>query len=299
MSELFKRVEHRSKTHLNNIMQLAVFTLNDDRYYGINVSKILSFEDMYRYKLLRSSENQASNAYLLGFIEYQGRAIPVLSLQKWLGLAPSDCRVVLICEYNRENLALPIEAIENIYNVPIRALQKPDIPFGEAFTYSAILTLNGRDESVLVLDIERLLDECGLQSKNDGEYSPLNPSKTIYVAEDSLTARAILGDFFEQLGVSVKFFSDGQALLEAIMQLDHDEVGTLGAVLTDLEMPHVDGYQVILRLREEHVFDAIPIWVYSSMSNQGVHDKIKQIGAQGLIAKGDYATLYAMLHRCL
>ena len=65
------------------------------------------------------------------------------------------------------------------------------------------------------------------------------------------------------------------------------------------EMTRADGYQVILHIRGEQSLERLPVWVYSSMSNQGVLDKIKSLGAEGLIAKGDYGALYKALQECL
>lgn len=299
MSELFKRVEKRSKTHLHNIMQLAIFTLKEGRRYGINVSKILSFEDARRYPLLRSSGDSLKNGYLVGFIEYQGRAIPVLSLEKWLGFGgeEEENRVLLVCEYSHQILALPIQEIENIHNVPIHSLQKPEISLGEAFTYSVILTLKNQEESILILDIERLLMECGLVGEGEEGFERVNGSKEIWVAEDSASAREALRSFLEKIGLEARFFGDGEELIGALEQMEHPE--EIGLVLTDLEMPRMDGYQVILSVRSQKNLEKIPLWVYSSMSNKGVMEKVKSLGAEGLITKGDYPALYAMLVDCL
>ncbi|MGP1580854.1 MAG: chemotaxis protein CheW [Wolinella sp.] len=295
MSRLKQCVEKRAKTHLYNIMQLAIFTLGDGRYYGINVSKILSFEDIRRYKLLRCSE---ASDYLMGFVEYQGRAIPVLGLREWLGLPQNEKkeRIYLVCEYNKQSLAFPILEIENIHNVPTDSLQKCGIEAGGAFTYSAIVEIFGRKESVLVLDIERLLEECALLQEQDAEYPPLVCDKELWVAEDSMSARELLRMFLDSLKIKARFFGDGLELIETLKKEGNSGIG---AILTDLEMPRADGYQVLLYLRGEHSLEKLPVWVYSSMSNQGVLDKVKSLGAEGLIAKGDYEALYKALKECL
>ena len=295
MSELAQRIDKRSKTHLCNIMQLAIFTLGDGRYYGINVSKILSFEDIRRYKLLHCSE---ARGYLAGFIEYQGRAIPVLGLREWLALPQSgeEERVYLVCEYNKQSLAFPALEIENIYNVPIDSLQKCTIEAGGAFTYSTVVEIFGRKESVLVLDLERLLEECALLQEQDETYPPLACDKELWVAEDSASARELLRMFLDSLKIRARFFGDGLELIETLKKEGNSGIG---AILTDLEMPRADGYQVILHIRGEQSLERLPVWVYSSMSNQGVLDKIKSLGAEGLIAKGDYGALYKALQECL
>lgn len=295
MSSLKQRVEKCSKTHLYNIMQLAIFTLGNEQYYGINVSKILSFEDTRRYKLLHCSE---AKDHLVGFIEYQGRAIPVLALRKWLELPKSDEeeRIYLICEYNNQNLAFPIIEIENIHNISIDSLQKCKIEAGRAFTYSAIVEIFGREESVLVLDIEQLLEECAFLGEQDEEYPPLECDKELWVAEDSATVRELLRVFLESIKIKARFFSDGLELIEVLKKEGCSEGG---AILTDLEMPRADGYQVLLYVRGERSLEKLPVWVYSSMSNQGVLSKVKSLGAEGLIVKGDTSSLYKALRGCL
>lgn len=205
--------------------------------------------------------------------------------------------MLLVCEYSHQILALPIQEIENIHNVPIHSLQKPEISLGEAFTYSVILTLKNQEESILVLDIERLLMECGLAGEGEEGFERVNGSKEIWVAEDSASAREALRSFLEKIGLEARFFGDGEELIGALEQMEHPE--EIGLVLTDLEMPRMDGYQVILSVRSQKNLEKIPLWVYSSMSNKGVMEKVKSLGAEGLITKGDYPALYAMLVDCL
>lgn len=144
------------------MIQLVIFTLSDGRRYGIDVAQIVSFENAARYALLRSNA-LLDHTPLAGFIEYQSEAIPLLVPERWLGLRDAqEARVLLVCEHEKRRLALRVQEIENIYALPLELLQAPELSAGGCYTHSVVLSLKGREESVLILDVGRLRRESGL-----------------------------------------------------------------------------------------------------------------------------------------
>ncbi len=286
MSEMIKRMEATSKTHLHNIMQIAVFQLNDKNFYGINISKIRSIDDFKKYEVI--ANNTIKSPLLTGFIRYQKDVIPIISVEKWLGIdaAENVYYEYLVCEYNKNRIAFPISGIHNIFNVPIDDLQQPDGLF-DAITYDTVIEMEeGRKQIVLVLDVEKLLfDTFGATYAIP--QSAIESGKRLLIAEDSKTARQIVDDILKESGLEYEIFHDGQYLIEHLKGLDEAAIDQIGMVITDLEMPRKDGYQVLKFIKESKQMQDIPVAVNTSMSDRGVGVKVKALGAVEFIAKTD------------
>ena len=270
MSEVIKKAESATKTHLRNIMQLVVFHLNDGNYYGINVSKVRSFEDFKRYKIIK---NQAVPMPLLeGYIQYHEEVVPVLNIEKWLDIYQegNPYYEYMVCEYNRRMVALPIAGIKNIYNVEIGNLQKPESLL-DVLTYNSVMNIGDEEVICLVLDVEKLIfDAFGPSYELERDDTRrFGFTKELLIAEDSMTAQAIMEDILSITDVKFRFFNDGQEIIDHLAGLDEAALAQVGMVITDLEMPRKDGYQVIRFIKENATYAHIPVVVNTSMSNKG------------------------------
>ncbi|MGE4294914.1 MAG: chemotaxis protein CheW [Campylobacterales bacterium] len=285
MSEMIKKMEATSKTHLHNIMQIAVFQLNDKNFYGINISKIRSIEDFKKYEVVKN--NTVKSELLEGYIRYQNGVVPIISLERWLNIYKPDniYYEYLVCDYNKNRIALPISGIRNIFNIPIENLQKPDRMF-DAITYDTVVEIDGAKTIVLVLDVEKLLfDTFG--ATYIIPQGAVESQKRLLIAEDSKTAQGIICDILEPSKLNYQIFDDGQALIDHLESLDEAALEEVGLVITDLEMPRKDGYQVLKHLHESSRYKTIPIAVNTSMSDRGVNVKTQSLGAVAFIAKTD------------
>ena len=293
MSGTTAKIEATSKTHLHNIMQIAVFQLNDKNFYGINISKIRSIEDFKKFAVIKN--NTIKTSLLEGYISYQDSIVPIIALERWLEIwtAENVYYEYLVCDYNKERVALPISGIRNIFNVPIDSLQKPK-RMADTLAYETVVDIEGEKTIVLVLDVEKLLyDTFGANYTKD--YAQINANsdfgtKRLLVAEDSKTAQVIVREILEGSGIDFEIFSDGQELIDHLDSLEHDGIDQIGMIITDLEMPRKDGYQVLKYLKETARYAGVPVAVNTSMSDHGVNEKTQELGAVGFIAKTDPKT---------
>lgn len=283
MSTTIKNAEATSKTHLHNIMQIAVFGLNDKNLYGINISKIRSIEDYKKFTIIKN--NTIKSEYLEGYIEYQSKVVPIISIEKWLGIYTKDniYYEYLVCDFNRTRVAFPISGIRNIFNVQVSDLQKSDAMF-DAITYDVVVEVDGGKKIVLVLDVEKLLfDTFGASYEIPTDQVTKN--KKLLIAEDSRTAQEIIKDILKTSAIEYEIFNDGLELISYLENLE--DISSIGLVITDLEMPRKDGYQVIKAIKENARLKEIPVVVNTSMSDQGVTSKTIALGASGFVAKTD------------
>jgi two-component system chemotaxis response regulator CheV len=296
VSDTIRKIEETSKTHLHNIMQIAVFQLNDGNFYGINISKIRSIEDHKKYEVFKN--NTIDNILLEGYIRYQNTIVPVLALERWLEIwTPENIYYeYLICDFNRERVAFPIRGISNIFNVPIGNLQKPQRSAG-TLVYETIIEMDGEKRIVLVLDVEKLLfDTFGANyNLKDAAGEAVFSGKKLLIAEDSKTAQEIARDILRESGIDFTIFDDGLELTDYLDALDDDGIKEIGLVITDLEMPRKDGYQVLKHIKEKQRYATIPVAVNTSMSDPGVSEKAVSLGAAGLIVKTDPKTFMSTI----
>ncbi|MDR2905405.1 MAG: chemotaxis protein CheV [Helicobacteraceae bacterium] len=292
-SETMSKLESASKSHLHNIMQIAVFQLNDMNFYGINISKIRSIEDFKKYELIKN--NTVQNPLLEGYIRYQNDVVPAISLEKWLDIYTPESVFLeyLICDYNKERLALSIHSIRNIFNVPIESLQKPD-RMADTLTYEAIVEIDGEKCIVLVLDVEKLLFDV-FGANYTIPVTNLGTARRLLIAEDSRTAQAIIRDIMKNSPIEYEIFNDGEELMEHLEKLDSAAIDGIGLIITDLEMPRKDGYQVLKFVKENNRYIDIPVVVNTSMSDEGVDEKTKLLGSAGFIAKTDPQTFLSVI----
>jgi two-component system chemotaxis response regulator CheV len=82
-----------------------------------------------------------------------------------------------------------------------------------------------------------------------------------------------------------RMFNNGKEIIECLKSLDEEGINDIGVIITDLEMPYVDGYQVLSYIKNSPQFKHIPVFVNTSMSNEGVITKVEELGAVGFVAK--------------
>ena len=217
---MIKKAEATSKTHLNNIMQIAIFSLNDGRYYGINVSKIKSFEDFNKFKSIKN--DTIKSVFLDGYIQYHNQVVPIINIEKWLEIYTDQSvfREYMVCEYNKYMVAFPISGINNIFNIPIEDLQQPDAMFEDVITYNAVVEIEGQETICMVLDVERLILEAfGTDEIIKGEEGTLQSDKEVLIAEDSKAARAIIESIMTETKLKYTIFNDGKGSVSSSQTL--------------------------------------------------------------------------------
>jgi two-component system chemotaxis response regulator CheV len=209
-------------------------------------------------------------------------------VEQWLGIDRLEVehKAILIIEFNQSTIAFPIHNFERIHNVPIENLQTSHCK-SDFVTYTTLLEVAGREVTCMVMDVEKLLfDVFGLDGGlfDDG-MAEINSCKKAYIAEDSSSARRIVSEIMGKTNIEHRMFNNGKEIIECLKSLDEEGINDIGVIITDLEMPYVDGYQVLSYIKNSPQFKHIPVFVNTSMSNEGVITKVEELGAVGFVAK--------------
>jgi two-component system, chemotaxis family, chemotaxis protein CheV len=168
-------------------------------------------------------------------------------------------------------------------------------------TYTTYVKVNNKDELCTVFNAEQLLRD--IHWTNDGESEvnkyvdeKLDSTKVILAAEDSGVAREILNKFFKKTGAKFEIYSNGELLIKRLEELNPNDIGM---VLTDIEMPGTDGYQVASYVKNNKKFEHIPVIVNSSMTTDAVRSKMNNIGVDGFVGKTDIPNLFELTKKHL
>ena len=214
-------------------------------------------------------------------LTYEGELLKVHTVRTLLGYYPkkSENATLVIAEAAGERFALEVDALEDIEEVVLR-------PLGESLSQlyhlsSATTTATG--EVVLLLDVAGLIR----LSAQDSTLTPLSQAQSVdkqshqlLLVDDSISVRRVVGRMLERAGYEVTTAADGQAALDLLL-----EGKTFDAVLTDLEMPRINGYELIEELRRRAETKALPILVMTTRSGEKHRNLALELGANGYFGK--------------
>ena len=300
MSGISGSVEQMTQGHLRNVQQLAVFYTGHNNIYAINIAKVKAFIITEEVAI---NDTPIDTDVIAGIATIRGEPVTLINLDAWLGQTPlniKDYKIIIFCEFNHKKIGFLIKDMLDIVEKTTQDLRHTE-ETNSKITYTTYVKVNNRDELCTVFNAEQLLRD--IKWTDDGEddvrkYASerIDSSKVVLAAEDSGVAREVLTKFFKQTGLKYEVYSNGTLLLQRIEELDPENIGM---VLTDIEMPGTDGYQVASYIKNNKKLDHIPVIVNSSMTTDAVRGKMNQIGVEGFVGKTDINTLFDLTKRFL
>ena len=297
-SDIQKTVEQMTGSHLNNIMQLAVFYTGNREIYAINISKIQNFVILDEIEIV---PNHSAEGFVVGVADIRGEPVTFVDLDRWLGAAPVpllEYQVGIVCNFNRKKIGILTREIIRIEDKCSHELKIPETP-ALKILYLTRIALEGREVACAVFDAEQLLVDCGLvqeAARSAPLHSPIVQDKQVLIAEDSPSAARKITDFFDSLEIAYELYPNGAELIDRLESIKPEGVGL---IVTDLEMPVRDGFQVIAHIKKSPKLSMLPVVVNTSMTGKGIVEKVKQLGAVDLVNKSDVQALYALVERYL
>lgn len=296
-----KDVEQMTQAHLRNVQQLAVFYTGGRNIYAINIAKIKAFIITEEVTI---TETPTDTDVIAGIATIRGEPVTLINLDIWLGNRVKreidEYKLIIYCEFNHKRVGFLIKDMLNIVEKTTEELRNLEEQ-NSKITYTTYVKVNNENKLCTVFNAEQLLRDIGWTSSGDKEVNkyvnePIHTDKYVYVAEDSAVAREIIKKFLQKIEVKYEIFNNGQELID---RLDIVNPSEIGLIITDIEMPEKDGYQVASFVKEHNKFNSIPLVVNSSMTTDAVVGKMKNIGVDGFIGKTDIPRMYAICKKFL
>ena len=291
--------ELNEKTNLagSNKLELLLFGLGTCETFGINVFKIKEVTPCP--KITRIPDTQRG---VVGVFSLRGNVLPALDLSYFLGLPPVDktrpCSLI-VTEYSQSAQGFIVDSVDKIVRVDWSDVLAPKSVFGSGNTHSKITAITQLADSKLVsiLDVEQILFEAFGETSTEVRSS--SKSATVltgfaFFADDSGIARKKISTVLDQLGISYQCAESGidawkklDALAQTASANKVPLSETLRLILTDAEMPEMDGYVLTRRIKSDARFAGIPVVMHSSLSSDANRAMGASVGVDGYVAKFD------------
>ncbi|ULQ45690.1 chemotaxis protein [Flagellatimonas centrodinii] len=280
MSTLLDRIDEQTRLAGHNRLALLTFSLGDAQHYAVNVFKVLEVTTAVPMTPVSGLHPQVQ-----GLAELRGQLMPVIALPTAFGLALPAQPLWVVTEFNRRQQAFVVSGVERIVHVDVAHLQPPDATERARIT-ALVETPRGW---LHILDFEQVLaDIVGeaheLPSQWHGKLSGERPE--VLVVDDSAVARAQLQRTLTALGAEPILLSDGAQALAWLQQAaDSGRLARLRLVISDLEMPQLDGYALTARIKEDPRLKHLRVLLHSSLSGRFNAQLVARVGADRFVPK--------------
>ncbi|NLS11491.1 chemotaxis protein CheV [Vibrio sp. SM6] len=295
MSNVLNSVDMRTNLVGENRLELLLFSLNSRQIFAINVFKV---REVLKMPML--TKLPGSHHHICGVASLRGEAVPVIDLRQAIGFPPQRGEVLeenlIITEYNRTVQGFLVGQVRNIINTAWTEIQPPPKNTGRSNYLTAITQVKegDRSEIVEIIDVEKVLAEIVHYdvSISDGvlDAQLVNElhGRHVLVVDDSSTARNQVRDTLEPLGVNIIECGDGlQAwnLLKRWCDEGKNLEQELLMLITDAEMPEMDGYKLTREVRQDPRMSKLFITLNTSLSGNFNEAMVQKVGCDRFISK--------------
>lgn len=285
-------------------LEIIAFTVNGNAYC-INV---LKSREIIQLNEVRPAATE--NKSILGLTNVRGNIMTVVDLSYILDKKPTtsiENKMALVCEFNKQQVMFVVDNIIGIQRVKWEEIKKPDPLLKGSLTVGNILTDKG---ILLLIDFEKIVadieanDNVYVKTKDHIRKRPERMSKKIYIAEDSKTIMLLLKDVLTSAGyTNLTVFDNGRDVLQTIYEI-RDKYGKdfnekIDLLITDIEMPILDGHTVTRRIKEDATLNALPVVIFSSLITEDLFHKGESVGADRQISKPSIDGLVAAIDELL
>ena len=274
-----------------NELEVLEFTLGDN-HYGINVAKI---REILQYMPVTPVPN--THPSVEGIFMPRDTMITVINLKNCLNLPQTDEKgLFIITNFNKLNVAFHVDQVIGIHRVSWENIIKPDE------------TLTGEDDRLIViLDFEAIVasisPQTGLRVNDIDEMEARDRSDaTILIAEDSALLSKLITECLKKSGYTNLIVEEnGQEAWDVIkdMQAKGDITKHLDCIITDIEMPLMDGHRLTKLVKSDAELRDIPVIIFSSLVNEEMRKEGEQLGADAQLTKPEIGKLVEAIDKLL
>lgn len=292
MASVMDDVDRRTQLAGHNRMELLMFRLGDnDQKYGINVFKVQ--EVIHCPPLTRVPK---SNPVVKGIADIRGKTIPVIDLAMAIGKNSSvttDQTFLIVTEYNRQVQGFIVSGVDKIVNLTWGEIKTPPVGISSSFL-TAVTTVD--DKFVEIIDVEKILSEViGTVSDISEEISKKSQGvneehRFVFVVDDSVVARNQIQKTLEKLEIPYEVAKNGKEALDKLLdwkQNDPEKIKHIGMVISDVEMPVMDGYTFVTKIKDDLDLKGLYVVMHTSLSGVFNNSLVEKIGADKFLSKFD------------
>ncbi|MDA8095413.1 MAG: chemotaxis protein [Betaproteobacteria bacterium] len=312
MSDLLKKIDARTKLAGTNKLEILLFTLGVDarsgrkEVFGINVFKVR--EVMRVPEITRAPDMPPA---VEGMISLRGALVPVVDLAKYTGIEAEGSRdIMIVTEYNGRTQGFLVEAVDTILRLDWSAMRvPPDMLTAQMGGLVTAVTELPDSRLVMMMDVEKVLSET-THYDDSHLFAGLRPlgrtDRTVFFADDSSVARKQIERTLDAMGVKYISAINGLAAWNELQKLAAQAemrqmpvTDMIQVILTDVEMPEMDGYVLTKKVKTDARFQGIPVIMHSSLSSVANQKLGMSVGVDDYVPKFEPQKLAETLTRLL
>ncbi|MCE5312581.1 MAG: chemotaxis protein [Nitrospiraceae bacterium] len=286
----------------------------ESQEYGINVAKV---REIIPIPVLTKVPDMPVYAEALAHV--RGEVVPIVDLGKWMKIdPPAQMHIkpkVVVLEMLATTIGMIVHDVERIRRIKWTQIQPPPalLQAKHSGRVTGVTKLEEREDAplLLILDLESVISEIGMLSTKKesaaGEMAHVSERKfkgTVLIADDSAVARRILRDILEGIGLHVMEAIDGSKALDilndfAVRAGDNPVTDYLQLIISDVEMPEMDGLTFTKNVKSNDKLKNIPIIINTSLSGEENKEKAKLVGADSYMVKFDSSVIISEVDKLL
>jgi two-component system chemotaxis response regulator CheV len=290
MASVMDSVNQRTQLVGENRLELLLFRLNGTQVYGINVFKVKEVLQCPRLNQL-----PRRHRVVRGVANMRGNTISIMDMNLAIGndaIENIEDSFVIITEYNGSTQGFLVKAVERIINTNWEDIHPPP---GGSGKDSYLTAVTEHDKTLIeIIDVEKILAEVSplpadvsSELLEEGLFERVI-QKHILIVDDSTIARKQIQRVVEQLGIRCTLRKDGRAALtylEEMVAEGKDPYDELVLVISDIEMPEMDGYTFTSAVRANEKLKDLHIILHTSLSGVFNEAMVKKVGANDFLSK--------------
>ncbi|PAF53361.1 chemotaxis protein CheV [Helicobacter sp. 13S00482-2] len=308
-------IDRTTSLHLNNEVQFLCFTLDKDNHSELYAMNVFKIREIIYYNGDFTETVGENDGMMIGFLTVRGESIPLIDMRRWLHYSSQEPKrdlrpysidsqksLVVICNFSNYTVGIKILSVKRIIQ---RNWSEVSVgsEYGLDGSSKVTATTKYDDGSVIqILDVERMIADVfpmfdNFSNLNLQSLEIIHSDKIILLAEDSKSAAKSLQKIIEKLGLKYFTFPNGKMLLDYVFSeasIDH-----IGAIITDLEMPVISGFEVLKSIKENPQTKDIAVIVNSSMSSDSNKQMAHTLHADGFITKSNGDEIEELLRKFL
>lgn len=288
-----------------NELELLEFQVGDNNF-GINISKVVEIMINQDVTPVPNSPDEVEGVFIP-----RDKLISVIDLHKVINTSHTSTgkEIFIICEFNRIHVAFHVTSVKGIQRISWSDISDPPAvssgdSSGAAGLSTGVAKIDGR--IIIILDFEKIvsmlnreagLDVTGLDKLNRPGADI--GSKRIVIADDSKFLNKMITDAISNIGFhNIVSFSNGQDAWDYVSSFkdkEGDITDNISCVISDIEMPKMDGHRLTKLIKDDAVLRKIPVLLFSSLINEQMIAKGKSVGADGQFSKPQIKELISYL----
>jgi two-component system chemotaxis response regulator CheV len=269
-------------------------------YYGMNVAKVL---EIIRKPDVTGMPNKHHPA-ALGTFNLRGRVLPLVDLSIWLGkkMETSDTNKVIVSEFSGVITAFLVSGVTRIHRLSWSQVEAPSGHVRSFSNDSVTGVVRFEDRIVFILDMEKVVASLNPRLQMDRRIEEVQQAEAVsyraLVADDSGSIRNMIVRTMEKAGFECTQALNGREAWDIVLDMkkqaaeqDRPITDFVDLIVSDIEMPEMDGHNFTKRVKEDPVLKNLPVILFSSLITETLRHKGIAVGADDQVSKPDLPTL--------